>query len=315
MVTYAALCLTPKIFPALTGMTREEFDRLAIEFGTARERSRAASTHTRRGQPRPRAGGGGGAPATLDLPNRLLMTLLWLRIYPTYEVLGWLFGLEKSNAWENVQGTLAVLETLADLPFERPAAGRAKLGTKEAVFDAFPEVEVIIDGKQPPSRRPRGRDEQKPSYSGKKKRHTVKNQILCTPEGRIGGVSASVPGSEHDLTMMRGDGVPDRLAEGEGAMADKAYTGAGSDRPGVPPVVPTKATRGHPPTDEQKAANRVISGCRVVIEHVMAQLNRFQALKRVFRSAFGRHARTIRVVAALVDRRIAAVPQKTLAAT
>jgi hypothetical protein len=314
MMTYATLCLTPKIFPALTGMTRFEFDRLAEEFAAARDRSRAASTHTKRGRPRQRAAGA-GPQSTLDLPTRLLMTLLWLRVYPTYEVLGWLFGLEKSNAWENVQDTLAVLETLADFGFERPAAERAKLGTKQAVFDAFPEVKVIIDGKEQPFQRPRGWEEQKPFYSGKKKRHTVKTQVLCTPEGRIGGVSATVPGSTHDLTMMRGDGVLDRLGEDEGAMADKAYTGASNDRPEVPLVVPTKATRGHPLTEEQKAVNRKISGCRVVIEHVMAQLNRFQVLKQVFRSAFVRHTRAIRVVAALVDRRIAAVPLRTLAAT
>jgi hypothetical protein len=311
MVTYAALCLSPKIFPALTGMTREEFDRVAIELAAAFDRSRATSTRTKRGQPRQRAAGGGPR-ATLDLRTRLLMTLLWLRVYPTYEVLGRLFGLEKSNARENVQATLAVLESLADFPFERPAADRAKLGSKEAVFDAFPQVKIIIDGKEQPFQRPQGWAEQKPFYSGKKKRRTVKNQVLCTPEGRIGGVSETVPGSTHDPTMMRGDGVLDRLAEGEGAMADKAYTGAGGDRPGVPLVVPTKATRGHPLTEEQKAANREISGCRVVIEHVMAQLNRFQVLKQVFRSVFGRHTRVIRVVAALVDRRVAAVPLKTL---
>ena len=66
-------------------------------------------------------------------------------------------------------------------------------------------------------------------------------------------------------------------------------------------------------TAEQKAANRMISGYRVVIEHVMAQLNRFQVLKPVFRSAFERHTGVIRVVAALVDRRIAMVPLKTYA--
>ena len=111
--------------------------------------------------------------------------------------------------------------------------------------------------------------------------------------------------------MMRGDSPLDRLDEGESAMADKAYTGGQKDRPGTPLVVPTKATRGHPLTAEQKAANQVISGYRVVIEHVMAQLNRFQVLKQVFRSAFERHTGVIRVVAALVDRRIATVPLKT----
>jgi hypothetical protein len=57
----------------------------------------------------------------------------------------------------------------------------------------------------------------------------------------------------------------------------------------------------------------VISGHLVVIEHVMARLNQFQVLKQVFCGAFGRHTRVIRVVAALVDRRIATVPLKTYA--
>ena len=113
--------------------------------------------------------------------------------------------------------------------------------------------------------------------------------------------------------MMREDGTLDRLDEGESAMADKADTGGQKDRPGTPLVVPTKATRGHPLTAEPKAANKVISGYRVVIEHVMAQLNRFQVLKQVFRGAFERHTGVIRVVAALVDRRIAMVPLKTYA--
>jgi DDE superfamily endonuclease len=314
MLTYSALCLVPEIFPALTGLTRDEFDRLAADFAAARNRFRAASERTKRGTPRQRAAGA-GAPPTHDPPTRLLIALVWLRIYPTYELLGWLFGLEKSNAWEAVQDALAVLETLADFPFERPAADRKKLSTKQAMIDAFPQVAVIIDAKEQPFRRPQGWEQQKPFYSGKKKRHTVKNQIVCRPHGRIGAVSATVPGSTHDLTVLRGDGLLDRLGADEGAMGDKAYTGAQEDCPDIPVVVPTKATRGHPLTEEQTAANRVLSRCRVVIEHVMAQLNRFQVLKQVFRSVFGRHARVIRVVAALVDRRIAAVPLKTYAGT
>jgi DDE superfamily endonuclease/Helix-turn-helix of DDE superfamily endonuclease len=310
MIRYATLRLTPKIFPALTGLTLGEFERLAAEFAAAHARARAASTHTQKGRPRRRAAGA-GAPPSLDLIDRLLMALVWLRVYPTYELLGWLFGLEKSNAWENVQGALAVLGTLADFPFERPAADRVKLATPAAVIAAFPEVKILIDGKEQPFQRPQEWDEQKPFYSGKKKRHTVKNQVICTPEGRIGGISETVPGSTHDLTMTRQDGTLDRLGEGESAMADEAYTGGQKDRPGTPLVLPRRATRGHPLTEEQKAANRVISGYRVVIEHVMAQLNRFQVLKQIFRSEFGRHTRVIRVVAALVDRRIAAVPLKT----
>ena len=109
--------------------------------------------------------------------------------------------------------------------------------------------------------------------------------------------------------------VPGKGAKQVRAMGDKAYTGARADRPDLPMVVPTKATRGHPLTEDQKASNRVISRARVVIEHVNAQLNRYQVLKQVFRSVFDRHTRVIRVVATLVDRRIAAVPLKTYAGT
>src|SRR5512135_731434 len=314
MLTYQALCPVPVIFPALTGLTHDEFDRLVADFTAARDRLRASSAQTKRGTPRQRAAGAGAPPAH-DPPTRLLIALVWLRIYPTSELLGWLFGLEKSNAWEAVQDALAVLETLADFPFERPASERKKLATKQAVFDAFPQVAVIIDAKEQPFRRPQGWEQQKPFYSGKKKRHTVKNQLVCRPDGRLGAVSQTVPGSTHDLTVLRGDGLLDRLDPDEGAMGDKAYTGPQADRPEVPVIVPAKATRGHPLSAEQTAANRVISGCRVVIEHVMAQLNRFQVLRQVFRSVFGRHTRVIRVVAALVDRRIAAVPLKTYAGT
>jgi DDE superfamily endonuclease/Helix-turn-helix of DDE superfamily endonuclease len=312
MIRCATLRLTPKIFPALTGLILGEFERLAAEFAAAHARGRAASTHTKNGTPRRRAAGA-GAPPALDRTDRLLMTLVRLRISPTYEALGWLFGLEKSHAWEDVQDALAVLETLADFPCERPAADGAQLATPAAVIAAFPAVKILIDGKEQPFRRPQGWDQQQPFYAGKKKRHTVKNQIRCTPEGRIGGVSDTAPGSTHDLTMRRQDGTPDRLDEGESAMADKASTGGRKDRPGTPLVVPTQAPRGHPLTAEQAAANRLISGYRVVIEHVMAQLNRFQVLKQVVRSAWVRHTGVIRVVAALVDRRIATVPLKTYA--
>jgi hypothetical protein len=55
----------------------------------------------------------------------------------------------------------------------------------------------------------------------------------------------------------------------------------------------------------------VINRHRVVVEHVMAQLNRFQILRQTLRSVFGRHTQVFRVVALLVDRRIAVAPLKT----
>jgi DDE superfamily endonuclease len=232
-------------------------------------------------------------------------------VYPTYELLGWLFGLDKSSAWHNVQDVLEVLEGMTDFPFDRPGQDRTPLRSADAVMAAFPQVRVIIDAKEQAVRRPAGWEEQKPFDSGKKKRHTLKNQVVCTPGGRIGSVSKTAPGRTHDLTVLRHDGVLDRLPAGAGVMTDKGYVGVGADAGGRPVVIPAKATKNHPLTDGQKAANRVINRHRVVVEHVMAQLNRFQVLRQVFRSVFGRHTGVFRVVALLVDRRIAVTPLKT----
>jgi hypothetical protein len=55
MIRYATRRLTPEIFPALTGQTLAEFERLAPGFAAAHARARAASTRTKKGTPRRRA--------------------------------------------------------------------------------------------------------------------------------------------------------------------------------------------------------------------------------------------------------------------
>src|SRR5262245_20883939 len=225
MLTYEQLSSTPKAFPGLTGLSLEEFDRLFGDVVAANRRRVAATTTTKDGKPRQRAVGAGRHPEH-DLRDRLLLTLVWLRVYPSYALLGWLFSLDKANAWRTVQDTLALLDTLPDFPFDRPSRDRKKVRTAKALFAQFPEVRLIVDAKEQPCRRPDGWDNQKAFYSGKRKQHTVKYQVGVTPEGRVGSVSVSVPGGIHDLTLLRGSGLLDRLGEGEGVMADKAYLGA-----------------------------------------------------------------------------------------
>src|SRR5262249_53839580 len=157
----------------------------------------------------------------------------------------------------------------------------------------------VIDSKEQRVNRPRGYGAQKPYYSGKKKAHTVKTQVVVDPCGRIESVGDSVPGgANHDLPLLCGSGVLGQLAEGEAAMVDKGYVGLTNYYPDVPVVIPFKASRNHPLTEEQKAYNRVVARCRVVVEHTMAQRNRFTVLRQVFRGQQrGRHGQVVRVVA------------------
>jgi DDE superfamily endonuclease/Helix-turn-helix of DDE superfamily endonuclease len=315
MIRYQNLQGRPTIFRSLTGMDLAAFEALFQEFEAADLAQRTASTRTKRdGQPRRRAPGAGRRPA-LEARDRLLMALFWLRVYPTYELLGFLFGLHNGNAYRNLTEVLAVLETLGDFPFDRPDRDprRHTLGTLDAVMDAFPMVRLVVDTKEQRTRRPAGDyAAQKPYYSMKKKAHTLKTQIVVRPDGRIESVGDSVPGgSRHDKTLLLESGILDQLPEGQAAMADKAYESIRVKDPAAPLITPQPARRNHPLTEHQKMANRFIARYRIVVEHAIAQLNRYTVLRQVYRGSRRRHARVVRVVAGLVNRRIEIVPLKT----
>jgi hypothetical protein len=315
MLSYDALCRHPAAFPSLTGLTRAEFEALASQFEAAERDLRGATSETRRDR-RPRLKApGAGHPYRNAARSRLLMALVWLRVYPTYEVLGFFFDLRKRNAQLNVRAALEVLDALGSFPFDRPGRDRTRLRSPAEVMAAFPQVAVIIDAKEQRINRPEGFEAQKPYDSGKKKAHTLKTQVVVDPRGRIETVSDSVPGgANHDLTLLRTSGVLERLGEGEAAMMDKGYVGVKNTHPGVAVVIPFKASRGHPLTDEQVESNRVVARYRIVVEHAMAQLNRFTVLRQVFRGQKReRHGGVVRVVAKLVNQRVEVKPLKTYA--
>ena len=85
----------------------------------------------------------------------------------------------------------------------------------------------------------------------------------------------------------------------------------------MPVVMPHKKPRGGELTDGQKGANRAIARHRIVVEHAIAQLNRFTVLRQVFRGRErnheAHHGRAVRVVARLVNRSTRQRPLKTYA--
>ena len=148
MITYDKLSGKPSACKSLTGLSVTDFDALYDDFAPAHAQRLQQSTTTQRtGKPRQRAVGA-GRPHQHDLRDRLLMALFWLRIYPTYEVLGFFFWLNKTNAEDNVKDVLATLRTLTDFAFDHPAAQRKKLRSAQAVMEAFPDVRLVIDAKE-----------------------------------------------------------------------------------------------------------------------------------------------------------------------
>ena len=104
---------------------------------------------------------------------------------------------------------------------------------------------------------------------------------------------------------------------------DKGYDGIQTFDPKTPDKngpphpyhLPYKARRGQSLTEEQKAFNAHLSKYRILVEHSLAQMNQFQVLAQVYRHDHSRHSGLTRIVAGLVNRRVAQRPLKPYAKT
>ena len=119
-----------------------------------------------------------------------------------------------------------------------------------------------------------------------------------------------MPGSCHDLTLLRKTQLLDRLEPDEAAMFDKGYDGIPKDFPDRDLYLPFKARRNRPLTSWEQTYNAFLASYRIIVEHTNAQLQKFQALAQVYRHDRRKHVRTIRAVAGLVNRQIARQPLK-----
>lgn len=268
-----------RLFRSLTGITAEKFDKLVQQVTPLYEVSetkRLFKSKRIRKQ-------GAGRQKDLDLPNQLLMLLMYYRIYVSQEFLGLIFGLHNCNVSRQITYLQPQLAKVFRIPAQRVKLSEEEL-TEEQLLNIF-----IIDATEQQIRRPK--KQQKKFYSGKKKKHTIKNQLTVTPNGRILSVSRSVPGSKHDkklydesrLTYLR-DIKP---------ISDLGYFGA----EGI--TMPNKKPKGKELTVEQKQFNGELSKQRIKIEHTIGRMKIFQILSQRYRNDLANHSLIFKNIAGL----------------
>ena len=157
------------------------------------------------------------------------------------------------------------------------------------------EVEsLIIDATEQPVERPRKK--QKPYYSGKKKRHTLKTEIRVTRRGRIVHVSKSRPGSIHDFELHKtGPPIPKQAR----AFVDSGYQGL--DKLHIQTELPYKATKTKPLDEEEKEYNQALSRLRVVVEPILGDIKTFRILADRYRNKRKRYDIKFKIVAGIVN--------------
>lgn len=287
----------PPVFRHLTGLTIAAFDALAADVVPAAE---AAHRKALDRPDRQRAIGAGGA-FGLATADQVLLAVIWLRQYPTQEVLGFLFGVSDSTALRAVRRCLPVLEQAGKDTMRMPDPGPGRRKDLPALLADTPGLAVVIDTFEQRTHRPRRR--QRAYYSGKKKAHTLKSQVgVDEGTGRVVDVSDSVPGPWADIKLLKKSRLLKRLPEGVGGIGDLAYVGIADLHPEGLGAAPRRKPRGRDRPPEDRRYNRAFSRRRIVVEHAIGRLRRFRSVAHVNRHRRKGHAARVRAVAGLVNR-------------
>jgi len=217
---YNVLRQKPAIFKAMSGLTVALFDDLVWEL----EPAFAEATVTRRTRPGRARAVGAGHPCRLAPRDEFLLTVIWLRHYWTQEALGYFFEISDTTVLRAIGRVLPVLEAAGrDTMRTDPPSRRQRLGVAEALR-AYPELADLDDSFEQRVQRPTDHQEADRHYSGKKKAHTLKVQVVVQlGNGNVREVAPSVPGPCADPTLLRTSGASERLPAGARLLGDKAY--------------------------------------------------------------------------------------------
>ena len=323
MLTVKKLRRKPKHFHNFTGLTPEQFDEVLAALEPLYER---AEQHRLENPDRLRSRGA-GRNFNLDLPERLLMSLMYFRLYVTQALLGYLFDLDTSNVSREINGRmLAVLSEVLPVPArdeplldllaaaqeadsgggggggggKRKRKGK-KIGTLEELLGKHPEFEeIFIDATEQELPKPKDRERRKELYSGKRKRHTAKMQVVSTKNKLILHLCRHVPGRVSDHLLLRATGVMRRIPQqGVVVRVDKGYEGIEEEYPRVRVQKPRKARRGHPLTVLEKIYNRAMNALRIPVEHAIGHLKKYRMLAGVYRGEAERYDESALVIAGL----------------
>ena len=158
----------------------------------------------------------------------------------------------------------------------------------------LPEGELLVDTWEQPIPRPQDNEIQEAYYSGKKKQHTRKNQLISLPKGLdlVDVESFGEKGPRNDGKLL--EQTQAELPEALPLVGDKAYVGNRNT------TTAYKKPPGGELTAAQKAFNKQLSQQRVYVEHVIRTIKIFRIAKELFRMSAGMYEQVIGCVCGLV---------------
>src|SRR5438552_429124 len=278
----------PEAFRRLTGLDPATFRALLPRV----EQAWLGAQARRRQRPNRRRRPGAGPKFALSVADQLLVLLLYYRTYVSHVFLAFLFAVDDATICRTIRRIEPLLAGIFRIP-ER----RVELQPDEI-------RELFFDGTERPTRRPTKR--QRRCYSGKKKRHTLKNQVVVVRKRKKGGrrkagqqekrrlrvaaVSPTALGKVHDKKVY--DRTRTIVPPGVARIGDTGYQGTTLR-------TPVKRRRGQGLTGRQRRGNKRLSRKRIAVEHGIGKMKIWRIAAERYRNPVRRHTLVIKNVAGL----------------
>lgn len=252
MLSFDRLCKQKKNFSRLTGVTVEEFQEIVRKVAPKWEVF----------QKKKKVSGRCSKLKTLE--DEVLLVLIYYRFYVSLQFLEYLFGLDESNICRHIQRLEPML------------ADATKINKNRLLVQSDLET-IIIDATEIQTQRPS--HHQRQYYSGKKKKHSLKIEIMTDTRGKILSISKVVPGRIHDFKLRK---QSSKIPKNVTVLADSGYQGLQKIHSKT--ILPHKRRRKCSLTPEEQAHNRALASKRIVVEHVFAHVKKFKILGSVYRN-------------------------------
>lgn len=270
----------PELFQYVIGINYSQFLLLLPKFSLALRKAENIKAYSKK---RTREVGGGRKATLRADSDKLFFILFYYKTYPTFRFASVLYSLDKRNIQLWVKFLAPVL--FSALGYELSLKVRKRISRFNLWFEEYPQLsEFIVDCTERAIQRPHDNKLQQEYYSGKKKHHSVKNQIIVSPKTkRILAVSNTQKGTIHDKKLFEEDPLLLHLPDHSTGMGDLGYQGTERLNFHLKMVLPQKKPPGQDLTDSQKQNNKAISSVRVKVEHPLSYLKHFGILYQKFR--------------------------------
>jgi hypothetical protein len=133
---------------------------------------------------------------------------------------------------------------------------------------------------------------------GKKKRHTIKTQVIIEGKSKKVLDVSEAKGSVHDFQVYKdtvGKGVNETIL----IQADLGYLGIGKLHENS--QIPNKESKLHKLTECEKAYNKRLVRERVVIEHINEKIKTFKSIAYPYRNHCRRHLLRMSLICRIIN--------------